>query len=94
MNTKSNKRTLILVCLLIVLVFVTFRVNFNSNINENYIIDEADSFESDIINILKYVDNIDFDTTVVSDKNFQSLKSIDRPIPNLPVGKNDPFVGI
>lgn len=93
MNKTSNKRTLILVLVLIVLVFIAFRVNFSSGTDSYITSEEIDSSESDISNILKSVDNINFDTSVISDSNFQYLKSIERPMPNFPVGKSNPFSG-
>lgn len=44
--------------------------------------------------LLNQIQNISFDTSVINDESFKSLKSIAVPLPLLPVGRSNPFSAV
>lgn len=84
----SNNRTTILILLLVILGAIAVKMNFFGGI-EAPIGELVDT--SSIDKIVAEVEAINFDTTVIQDRKFQSLKSIDTPLVSEPVGKKNPF---
>jgi len=44
--------------------------------------------------ILREIENINFDTSVLEDQKFKSLKSIEIPLISLPIGRKNPFSAV
>lgn len=92
MKNSKNKRPLILAIILIGLLVIGYKVVFTSPsadflAEENTEINTAEKVET----ILNEIEKINFDTKVMTDPKFTSLKSIETILPSLPVGKRNPF---
>ena len=49
------------------------------------------SGDSDVESILRQMESINFDTNIIENQKFKSLKSIEVPLISLPVGRGNPF---
>lgn len=90
MKTLNNKRTTILVFVLLGLLIIGYKTLFvappdDFSVSENIIASER------VEAILKQVEQIHFDMNVLTDPKFASLQSIEIPLLSLPVGKKNPF---
>lgn len=90
MKNSKNKRTIILVIILLGLLILAYKVIFAPG-NSDLLTDENVIASTRIETILKQVQNINFDTSVMEDASFKSLKSIEIPLVSLPVGRKNPF---
>jgi len=92
MKNLKNKRTAILAIILLGLLILAYKTMFVST-------DEVLSNEENIVaserveTILKEIESINFDTSIMENNNFKSLKSIEIPPLSLPIGRNNPFAG-
>lgn len=93
MKNSRNKRTTILVIILLGLLVIGYKVMFVPP-SENSLLDENTVASERMENILQEIENISFDIGVINDKKFKSLKSIETPLVSLPVGKRNPFSAI
>jgi len=89
-ETKKNRKWVLLI-ILMALLAVAYKVVFVSSVDETLIIDDNSSSADKINTIKQQIDSISFDTSILNDQKFNSLKSIDNPLPSLPVGKSNPF---
>lgn len=95
MKSPKNKRTAIMAIILLALLIVAYKVMFVSpSADEAMIIDENTTASKRVEEILRQVENINFDTSVVQDLKFKSLKSIEISPISLPIGRKNPFLGI
>lgn len=89
-NQKSNKRTSILIIILLALLILAYKVIF-APAGEDMASDENIIASARAEAILKEIETINFDMAVVEDPTFKSLKSIEIPLLTLPVGRPNPF---
>lgn len=90
MKNSKNKRTAILALILIGLLFVAYKVMFVSPADEMLAEDNIAAGER-VVSILREVESINFDVSIIEDPRFKSLQSIEIPLPSLPIGKKNPF---
>jgi len=83
-----------MVIILLGLLILAYKVMFVSPDVDTSLIDENISASKRVEDILQQVESINFDTSVMQDQKFGSLKSIEIPLISLPVGRKDPFSGI
>ncbi|KKQ76937.1 MAG: hypothetical protein A3A96_01295 [Candidatus Zambryskibacteria bacterium RIFCSPLOWO2_01_FULL_39_39] len=91
-NTK-NKRTIVLVIILLGILILAYKVMF-APVSEDLLVEENIIASQRVGGILKEIESINFDTSVMEEESFKSLKSIEIPLPSLPVGRKNPFSGI
>lgn len=91
MKNLKNKRTGILIIILIGLLILAYKVMFVTDTGGDSIVDENVIAAQRVESVLKEIESINFDTSVVQDQNFQSLRSIETPFLSLPVGRSNPF---
>ena len=90
MKNSKNKRTAILALILVGLLFVAYKVMFVSPVDDMVAEENVAAGERGGA-ILREVESINFDVSVITDPRFKSLQSIEIPLPSLPVGKKNPF---
>lgn len=90
MKNSKNKRSTILVIILLGLLIVAYKFIFAPS-SESALSDENIAASARVENILKEIEDINFDTSVLQDQNFKSFKSIETPLISLPVGRKNPF---
>lgn len=90
MKQPKNSRTAILVLVLIGLLFIAYKVIFVSSPTDLLVEDDTAASER-VTALVAEVQSINFDLSVLDDPKFMSLKSLDMPALNLPVGKRNPF---
>lgn len=90
MKNQKNKRTTILAIILVGLIIVGYKVAFPSS-DDGLLVEENISAGVRVEAILKEVAAINFNTDAIGDYKFRSLKSIETPLPSLPVGRQNPF---
>jgi hypothetical protein len=96
MKTYKNKKTSLLVAVLLGLLVLAYKTMFMSSgedlqgltIEENVLASERVQI------ILQKVDGISFDKSIFEDEKFNSLKSIETPLISLPVGRKNPFSAV
>jgi hypothetical protein len=93
MKNLKNKRTSILVVILLGLLIVAYKIMFVSS-DENLPLEENITAGDRVESVLREVESINFDTSVMEDPKFQSLESIEVPLISLPIGKKNPFSAI
>lgn len=91
MKNSKNKRTTYLLLVLIGLLFVAYKVMFAPAPTDPYSSDQSSIEGEKVVATLQQVEGVNFDISVISDPKFKSLKSIEIPLPSLPVGKQNPF---
>jgi|GEM_PF-1379556 len=93
MKNSKNKRTMILGAILVGLLVIAYKVLFMSS-SGDLLTDPTDSNSmvgDRIAVVLAEVESINFDTSIIKDTKFKSLKTIETPLISLPVGKTNPF---
>lgn len=90
MRTKKNTRTNMLVILLIAIVIFGYKFLFVEPVDE-FSFQENQAVMDRVTVLIQSIENINFDTDVINDPKFNSLKSIDTPLINIPLGKDNPF---
>jgi hypothetical protein len=93
MKNSKNKRTVILVVILVGLLILAYKVMFVTS-SEVLLSDENIAASGKVEGILKEIESINFDTSITENQNFKSLKSIEIPLVSLPVGRKNPFSSI
>jgi conjugal transfer/entry exclusion protein len=88
MKNSKNKR--ILAVILLGLLVLAYKVMF-APASDVAVIDESASTAQKVETILKQVESINFDTKIIENQNFKSLKSIEIPMISLPIGRKNPF---
>ena len=91
MKNSKNKRTTILVIILLGLLVVAYKVVFMPVSDDSGIELENDIASERVEVILEKVRRINFDTNIIDDYRFKSLRGIESPLPFLPVGRKNPF---
>lgn len=74
------------------LLAIAYKVMFVAPVDETLLVEDNIIAGERMVNILKDVEAINFDTSVFSESKFTSLKSIEIPLLSLPVGKKNPFM--
>jgi flagellar basal body-associated protein FliL len=92
-NSKSKKTTIILVVILLGLLAFAYKMLFmpagdDSTATENI------AATARVESLLQLVESIKFDTAVMQDPKFKSLKSFETPLLSLPVGRTNPFAEV
>jgi hypothetical protein len=90
MKNSKNKRTAILAIILLGLLVVAYKMLFMAPSGDT-LGDENVAASVRVESLLKQVESINFDTSIMQDQKFKSLKSIETPLPSLPVGRKNPF---
>lgn len=90
-NQSSNKRTAILGIILLGLLVIAYKVMFVPSPDSASLEGENQASSLMVEGILKQIDTINFDTSVIKDPKFESLRSMETPPITLPVGKENPF---
>ena len=90
MKISKNKRTGILTVILIGLLIIVYKMMFLST-DPSLLLPESVSTGEEVVGVLREVKNINFDTSITTDPRYQSLLTIEIPLPSLPVGKKNPF---
>lgn len=97
-TTKSSK-SLIGIVVLIIIVLVYFFLTGNKAPESQTLVQlqvtpEANTTSSRILSLLNLIENLNIDTEIFSNSAFQSLEDYSIPIPDVPVGRPDPFAPI
>ena len=92
MKNSKNKRSIILAIILLGLLVIGYKVIFTSP-SADFLAEESTEMSSAerVEVIMGEVEKINFDTKIMGDPKFTSLKSIETILPSLPVGKRNPF---
>ena len=90
MKNFKNKRTAILAIILLGLLVLAYKVVFVPT-GGDLLVDENIVASQRIEGVLKEMESINFDTSIMEDQNFKSLKSIEIPLISLPIGRENPF---
>jgi hypothetical protein len=90
MNNSKNKRSAILGVVLVGLLVVAYKVMFVAPSEDTTLMENASASER-VKTILQQVENTRFDTSIMQDSKFKSLKSIETPLISQPVGRKNPF---
>ncbi|MEK7635328.1 MAG: hypothetical protein AAB446_02795 [Patescibacteria group bacterium] len=93
MKDSKNKRSIILGLVLVGLLIVAYKVMLAPP-SDTSSIDENATASARVEALLQQVENIKFDTGIIEDQKFKSLKSIETPLISLPVGRENPFLEI
>lgn len=93
MKKSKNKRTAILVAILLGLLVLAYKIMFAPS-DADLIVDENIVASQRVEKTLKDIESIRFDTSIIDHPNFKSLKSIEIPLLSLPVGRKNPFSGV
>ncbi|MFH0804365.1 MAG: hypothetical protein V1896_02075 [Candidatus Zambryskibacteria bacterium] len=93
MKNFKNKRTAILAIILLGLLILAYKMMFAPT-DEELLVDENIIASERVEKILRDIENINFDTSIIENQNFKSLKSIEIPMISLPVGRENPFSGV
>lgn len=92
MKNSKNKRPIILAIILLGLLIIGYKVIFTSSSRDIITEENTNIGAGEKVKVLlNEVEKINFDTKVMSDPKFTSLKSIETILPSLPVGKRNPF---
>lgn len=91
MKNLKNKRTIILAIILVGLLIVAYKVVFMPSTDGVSSTDQNIAAGERAVIILKQIEGINFDTSIITDPKFRSLQSIETPLPTLPIGKKNPF---
>lgn len=91
MNKKNNNRTYILLIVLVGLLVVMYKVMFMDSSSVTMDTVQNSEASARVEELTLRVNSISFDTEVLQDAKFQSLKSIATPLVSLPIGKKNPF---
>ena len=91
MKDSKNKRTIILGIVLLGLLIIAIKMVFLPSTDNGLTSAENTMAEEKAMVVLKELASINFDTGILNDQKFQSLKSIEIPLPSLPIGKKNPF---
>lgn len=95
MKNPKNKRTSLLVIVLLGLLLVAYKVVFVSVPVDTGVEDENTMASQRVESILAQVESINFDNvSIARDPKFQSLQSIDTPLESRSYGKKNPFSAI
>jgi len=90
MKNLKNKRTSILAIILIGLLVIAYKVMFVSP-DDDLVVSENVTASVRVETILRQVETINFNLSIVDDLKFNSLKSIETPLISLPIGRENPF---
>lgn len=93
MKNKQNKRITVLLAILVGLLVVAYKVLFVSD-TADLSLGEDVAASVAVEQMLNQVNNINFDTSIIKDPKINTLKSIETPLPSIPVGKTNPFSGL
>jgi hypothetical protein len=92
-NSKKNKRTAILAIILVGLLVLAYKVMFVST-GEDLLADENIVASARVEGVLKEMESINFDMSIMENQSFKSLKSIETPLISLPIGRTNPFSSV
>lgn len=87
-KSSSNKRTSFLLITLIALLLVAYKVLF---VVPPEIEEVNPAAVVRLEGMLNQLNSVDLSNGAFNDKKFNTLKSIESPLPTLPVGRTNPF---
>lgn len=87
---SKNQNTAVLSVILVGIVIVAYKILFTDPIDQSLMSDSVVESEK-IIQVLREVESIDFTSGDATDPKISTLESLEIPLPNLPVGKTNPF---
>jgi len=93
MNNSNSKSITILLMILIAMGVVLYRSMFAPPSAE-FLLTEDSATKTKIEVTLAKIDSINFDMAVFNDSKFQTLKSIESPLPSIPKGRANPFATV
>ena len=90
---QNNKRTKILLGILVLVALAGFPlIKNNLGLGEELLVAEVDTVGyEEVLAILNQVESIMLDTSVLRSPEFLYLSDLTAPLPNLPVGRENPF---
>jgi len=94
MNKRNNKRTAVLAIILLGLLVIAYKSIFMSSPVDIIDTNEDSQVGDNSTGILGEIDGINFDTTIIDDKIFKSLKSLEIPLASIPIGRRNPFSSV
>jgi hypothetical protein len=94
MKNLKNKRTAILAVVLIGLLAVAYKVMFMAPSGADSSADQNVAASARVELLLRQVNNIKFDVSVVQNDKFKSLKNLELSLPSVPVGRRNPFASV
>lgn len=88
MSRPSNKRTTFLAMTLLALLLVGYKVVFvvPPEVEE---VNPASVIRLEAM--INQLNSVDLSSSAIKDPKFNTLDSIEKPLPSLPVGRNNPF---
>ena len=89
-NQKNNKRMIVMLIVLLGLLVLAVKIMFFPS-NNDLTIDQNIAASQRVEGVLNELQSINFNTTIMDNPNFKSLKSIESSSLSLPVGRKDPF---
>lgn len=92
MKNFKNKRTIILAIILLGLLILAYKIMF-APAGGDLLVDENIAASQRVEVILKEIESINFDTSIMENPSFKSLKSFEIPLLSLPIGRENPFAG-
>jgi hypothetical protein len=93
MKNSKNKRTIILTVILLGLLAFAYKMVFMPS-GDDSIATENIAASARVEQLLQQVESIKFDTSVMQDQKFKSLKNNESPLVSLPIGRTNPFSDI
>lgn len=87
---SKNQNTAVLSVMLVAIIIVAYKILFATPMDESQMYSSVAESEK-IIQVLREVESINFKIGNASDPKLDTLESIETPLPNLPVGKTNPF---
>lgn len=91
MKNSKNKRTMIMVGVLVGLLVVAYKVVFMPPVDKDLLTSGNIVAGEKVESLLKEIETINFDVSIIKDPMLTSLRSIEAPLLSLPVGKKNPF---
>ena len=82
---------MVLGIILVGLIILAYKVIFVAEDDSATVDNSAATARAELL--LQKVNSIKFDTQILQDEKFKSLKSLDIPLISLPIGRYDPFSG-
>jgi len=90
MKNQKNKRTIVLSAILVGLMIVAYKVLFMAP-GDDFSSTENSIESENVMRSLREVESINLNTNVANDPKIKTLENLNSPLPQLPIGKKNPF---